>query len=310
MENKAHALAAGVFVLLLGALLTALAIWLTRDARVRQAYELVTREAVTGLQPQANVRFRGVNVGKVAHIGFDPQVPGQVLVRIAVNEDAPITRSTFASLGFQGVTGLAFVQLDDSGESTQKLAAPDGQLARIPLRPGLVSQLSEQGARLLRELEESSRRVNQLLAPENQKAVTGALNHLGHAAASLPPLVRDARATLASLQSTSASVAGSADEAKNTAAEFSRLAQQVQQPGGTLDRLQQSASALADSGQTLQTETLPRLNRALDDVSQAARQAGRTARLLGDHPQSLIFGLPAPAREPAEPAGAAPASKP
>jgi phospholipid/cholesterol/gamma-HCH transport system substrate-binding protein len=33
MENKSHALAAGAFVLLVTALLLALTVWLTRDAR-------------------------------------------------------------------------------------------------------------------------------------------------------------------------------------------------------------------------------------------------------------------------------------
>lgn len=306
MENKAHALAAGAFVLVAATFLVALAVWLTRDSGRRLVYEVSTREAVTGLQPQAAVRFRGVNVGRVAAIGFDRQVPGNVLVRLAVNDDAPITRSTFASLGFQGVTGIAFVQLDDSGASAELLRSQGEPFPRIPLRPGLVSQLTEQGGRILQALEESSRLVNQLLAPDNQKILTGTLSRLGQAAASLPPMVQDARATLQSLQAVSASVAGSADEAKNTAAEFARLAQQVQQPGGTLDQLKQSAGALSDSGQALQADTLPRLNRALDDVSQAARQAGRTARLLGDHPQSLIFGLPASARQASEPAGSKP----
>jgi phospholipid/cholesterol/gamma-HCH transport system substrate-binding protein len=73
MENKAHALAAGVFVLFVGAMLVALAMWLTRDTGVRHIYEMSTREAVSGLQSQAAVRYRGIDVGKVAHIGFDPQ---------------------------------------------------------------------------------------------------------------------------------------------------------------------------------------------------------------------------------------------
>ena len=60
MENKAHALAAGVFVLLIGAILVAMAIWLTRDAAVRHTYEVSTSEAVSGLQPQAAVRYRGM----------------------------------------------------------------------------------------------------------------------------------------------------------------------------------------------------------------------------------------------------------
>ena len=76
MENKAHALAAGAFVLLVAALLVALAVWLTREAGELRIYEVSTRDAVTGLQSQASVRFRGVKVGKVAAIGFDPQSPG------------------------------------------------------------------------------------------------------------------------------------------------------------------------------------------------------------------------------------------
>ena len=46
---------------------------------------------------------------------FDPQVNGNVLIRIAVNEQAPISPTTFAVLGYQGVTGLAQVQLEGAG---------------------------------------------------------------------------------------------------------------------------------------------------------------------------------------------------
>ena len=99
MENKAHALAAGAFVVLVTALLLALGWWLSRDGAVRRPYELSSADAVTGLQPQAAVRFKGVPVGKVTDISFDPKVPGNVLVRIAVDAAAPVSQATFATLG-------------------------------------------------------------------------------------------------------------------------------------------------------------------------------------------------------------------
>ena len=109
MANKSHALAAGIFVLVVAAMLAGLAIWLTRDSANYEQYELSTKDGVSGLQPQAAVRYKGVAVGKVTRIGFDPQVTGNVLIRIAVNEQAPISPTTFAVLGYQGVTGLAHV---------------------------------------------------------------------------------------------------------------------------------------------------------------------------------------------------------
>lgn len=273
MENKSHALAAGTFVLLLIALLVALATWLTRDTSERRLYELSSAEAVTGLQPQAAVRFKGVNVGKVTAIGFDPEVAGNVLIRISIDSQTPVTSATFATLGFQGVTGLALIQLDDTGDVKQRLAPPPtGAPARIPMRQGLMSRLSEQGSSILLQLEESSRRINTLLAPDNQQKLIVAVDQLGQAAASistlatqtgqaLSPLIKNANATLQTMKDTSVRVGDSADKARDSAQSFKKMTERMNEKDGTLD-----------------------------DLAGTARAVNRVINTVGDNPQAFIYG--------------------
>ncbi len=305
-------MAAGAFVLVLLSLLVGLAVWLTRDTSVQRIYELSSKESITGLQPQASVRFKGVNVGKVTAIGFDAQAAGNVLIRIAIDERAPVTASTFGSLGFQGVTGLAFVQLDDSGESSVALPANTTPPARIPMRAGLMSRLTEQGQNILTQLEMSSRRINELLAPANQKQLMGAIDSLGQAAAgitnvsnaaakSLPQLTQEANATLLIMKGTSNRVGDSADEARKSARAFRIVTERMNAPGGMLDQVTRGTETLAATAQTLNAATLPRLNRAVDDAARALREVGRTASTVTDNPQSLILGNALPTPGPGEP---------
>ncbi|NJM44246.1 MAG: MCE family protein [Brachymonas sp.] len=253
MENKSHALAAGAFVILVTALLIGLAAWLMRDTRIRDAVEFSTRESVTGLSPQAPVRYRGIAVGKVDSIEFDPQVRGNVLVRLAVDQGTPITKSTYAVLGYQGVTGLAYVQLDDPGASNELLDLSGFKVPRIELKPSLLSKLSDQGANILIQVEETAKRLNLLLAPENQKVLFGSVQAVGQSAQNfsnqvtamqkvldaqfgpertdIPALVRDTRQTMQALQSTSAEFNKTAVEASKAATALSTVAQRVTEKG-------------------------------------------------------------------------------
>lgn len=321
MENKSHALAAGTFVLLLLTLLVALAVWLTRDSRQLRVFELTSSEAVNGLQPQATVRFKGINVGKVTAIGLDPKVSGQVLVRIAISDLAPLTQSSFATLGFQGVTGLAFVQLDDSGQSNVALETSTRNPARLPMRPGFLSKLTDQGAQILSQLEETARRVNLLLAPGNQQSLMSAIASLDLAAQSirsfssessksLPQLLQDANSTLQTIKDTSVRVGESADEARRSARAFRTVTERMSAPDGTLDQITAGSNTLASTGQNLNSATLPRVNRVLDDAARATRQVSRAVGGVVDNPQSLIFGGGIIPPGPGEPGFSAQSGKP
>ncbi|HWP10246.1 MAG TPA: MlaD family protein [Ramlibacter sp.] len=314
MENKAHAIAAGIFVVAVTVLLVVLAAWLTRDTGVRDIYEISTRETVTGLQAQAPVRYRGVDVGKVASIGFDPKAQGNVLLRLEIDGDAPVTTDTFATLSYQGITGLAFVQLDDTGKPAQRLVSDNDHPPRIPLNPSLLAKLTAKGEVILERVEQVAGRVNQLLGDENQRRFSSALDNLDSAANDASRLARRLDSTvakrvdpaLAEASTTLRAVRSSADELEKTAVDFGQTARRLNGKDGPMDRLAEGSQALSHAADSFNAATLPRINRASEETSRAVRQLRRTVTTIEDNPQSLIFGAGPVTPGPGEPGFVAP----
>jgi len=309
MENKAHALAAGAFVLGLLAVLVGLVVWFTRDSTVRNIYELSTRDPVSGLQPQAMVRYRGIAVGKVTLIDFDPKVKGNVRVRITVDERVPLTTSSFATLSYQGVTGLAFIALDDKGESNVALKPDNGDPPRIPLKPSMLAQLQDRGEAIINQVEEVTKRANRLLNDDNQKRVADALENIAAATSSANQLMQRLDGTvktgvapvLQRLPDTLDSVKKAAGDVSRVANNFNGTVTRLNAPDGPVQRLGDGTKALAQAVDSFNAATLPRVNRVADDTSHAVRRLGRAADSINDNPQSLLFGNGGAAAGPGEP---------
>jgi len=290
MENKAHALAAGAFVLVVTALLALLAIWLTHDNSQRDLYEMSTGKTISGLQPQAAVRFRGVPVGKVELIGFDAKVKGNVLIRVSIDRAAPVTKSTFATVAYQGVTGLGFIQLDDNGGSAERLVPNDQDPPRIPLKPGTLDKLLKQSEVIFNQVELASTRLNKLLSDENQQAVTTAVTQLSEAAGSLNRVAKGLEPTVATFPSLSRDSHETVQSVKAAADEVRTTARRLNEKGGPLDKLSQGGTALAAGVETFSAATLPKLGEVADETARAMRQLRRTVSAVDDNPQALIFG--------------------
>ena len=333
MENKSHALAAGLFVLIVSAMLIGLAAWLTSDRTVRDAYEMSTHEPISGLQEQAPVRFRGVTVGKVTRISFDREKLGNVLVRIEVDKGAPITRSTYARLDYQGITGLSYVQLDNDGRSTEAIEAERGQLPRIPLRSGLLGEFTDHARVLMSQASEATSRINALLEEDNRKAIAQAIRDLGEASremasaarnvsqftrdtghtitaqfgpghSSIPALVRQATATLKSFEDVAGQARHATGDLQAAAASVKNGMQSLTAQDGALQSLNESARILA-------ADTLPGIRQATQSANIALRRLDRAAAAFTENPQSLLFGygpIPPGPGEPGFATGSAPAA--
>jgi phospholipid/cholesterol/gamma-HCH transport system substrate-binding protein len=286
MENKSHAFMVGVFTLTLLVAAILVGLWLNRDNEETVPYQIATKLSVPGLNPQAAVRYRGLDVGRVEDIVFDPKVPGQILVNISVRPDTPITRSTYAMLGYQGVTGIAYVQLDDDGSQPVKLPSSENQVARIALRPSLLDTLQNKGLAILQQTEELAKRANNLLSDENQQAMVAAFANVSKAADELESIPRQLQPTLAKLPALTTQAQQSFKSIGQLSSNLDALTAELKQPNGTIDRLTDAIDRVGMAADSIQLEALPLSN----DVRTSLRQLNRTLEGFSERPQSVLFG--------------------
>jgi phospholipid/cholesterol/gamma-HCH transport system substrate-binding protein len=304
MENRAYALAVGLFTLLLGAGVVFAALWFSRSTESTELYELESKYAVTGLNLQAPVRFRGVDVGRVESIEFSREDPRRILVTVSVRSDTPITRGTYAHLGTQGVTGLSYVILDDEGDKPQALTPEESAQARIPVRPSYLDEITGAGKTLVAGADDVARRLNTLLSDKNQVqlmktlaslesatvAVAELARKLEPAARNLPVLTDDARKTLT--------------RADTLLASMNRLTEELVKRADTLERMSRSAEQVGGAAQAVSSaavdNTLPRIHTLLEELARNSRSLDRLLTELNEQPSGLVFGRPAVAPGPGE----------
>ena len=289
MENRAHALIAGLFLLLLGAAAVASLWWFSGRSEDTRTYVVETRRNVTGLNLQAQVRFRGIRVGKVEMIQLDPADALNTQITISVRRDIPITRSTVARLGYQGVTGIAHILLEDSGRGGGLLTNDKANPARIAMQDSFVQELSDAGSETLRQARDLLSGVNDLLRPENRQLLTQALNHIEastrHARETTARLERllstenlvRVNSTLALAEQTAAQAGPFFTEARDLVASLKSASEKFQVALG--DAQSDGFGALA-----------PRLNELTTELSSTSNQLSRVLQMLEESPQSLIFG--------------------
>lgn len=292
MENRAHALVAGLFTLFFLAA-SALALWWFSGASEdTDIYLLETRGNVTGLNLQGQVRYRGIRAGKVIDIAPDEKDPGLLLVKILINGKYTLTDKTVAKLNYQGVTGMAYVMLEEpaTGEPGRPLETSDDAPARIRITPGFMDTLGERAGDILAQAAVLTARLNQLLDERNTRNVTRILDNLATASEGLREVPQILAALRAALSDTNlARLQAILAHLEKTAGEAAPLAVEARSLLITMNGL---ALRLASVGERMNAETLPRAEVLMTEVAAATRRLDRLLDTLGDTPQAVLFGAP------------------
>lgn len=295
MENRANALAAGIFVLLMGVAAAAALWWLDQGRDDVDVYLLETRGNVTGLNLQAQVRYRGIRAGKVESIGADAGDPRILLVRINLDSRYRLTRGTTARLAHQGVTGLAYVMLEDNGGNPEPLVGTPDAPARIALGPAPLDVLTDRAADIAERMNEVLARLTKLLDDRNLRNLSRTMENATVASEGLretSKLMSDLREVFSEenrrrLAAVLAHVEKTAGEAAPLAAEVREMVTSMTALSRRFDRL---AEEMERTNGKLNESTLPRAHALMEELTVSSRRLSCFMKILEDRPQALIFG--------------------
>ncbi|BCT68573.1 MlaD family protein [Nitrosospira sp. NRS527] len=292
MENRAHALVAGLFVIFLGAAIAAVAMWLSGDTLTRDKYLLVSAFPITGLNSQATVRYRGLTVGKVEDIRLDPNNSHTILIRIAVDKDLPLTKNAYAQLGYQGLTGLAFVQLNDEGGEAERLKTDSDNLAQIPFRPSELDSITTSAQRLLSNANGLVERLNLVFDDQNRARFTRILENTEGATGQMRRLITQLEPGVRKLPGLAADASSVLHHTDQLVIGLNQITTKLNQQGGAIDSLSQTADEL--------TGTMHKLHGVAEGITRNSRNVDRVLLQLEEQPGSLLFGRSPPPPGPGE----------
>ena len=303
MEREANYAAVGAFVLVVALAAALFVYWYsgTRVHRKYDHYEIYFNGSVSGLEQGAAVRYLGVRVGRVVQMRIDPRDAGRVEVIAAIDSTTPISPRTLAELELQGVTGLLYIDL----QQTARAAAPSVASLKYPVIRAAPSQFDVFLAQLPRLSAAAGgviARLSRVLSDRNIDDVSRSLDNLSQASSSLPQTVRSVNALLVQLRSATAELGATAKSARNvmdtagpeivtTVRHLQTVADNLSQATDQLDKM--VAENRTDVRSFTRT-SLPEIESFVREGRAAAVEIRQLSASLRQNPSQLLY-KPAPA---------------
>jgi len=306
LETKVNHTIVGLFVVLLSTALVAGILWLSGSAEYRKKYDIYLAymsESVSGLNLNAPVKYRGVEVGRVKSISLDQGE--RVRLELEIERGTPIKENTIAVLRVQGLTGIAQVELAGNNLDAPPLKAKPGEeYPVIKTGPSLLTRLDTAVTDLLSSLNRVSTSINSVLDEDNRRAFKQLV-------ADMATLSGTLAAHKGSIDTTLQGMARTADNTAKASAELPRLMERVAKSADSLGKMAGDASRASasvrktmggvDGGMAQLTDTVvPELDRTLSEMRELSTSFKRLSEEVGSNPNILLLGKQPAAPGPGE----------
>ena len=314
MDTKVNYTVVGVFIVLLAGAFIAVTLWLGFGERriSYRTYSAYMSESVTGLSPNAPVRYNGVRVGRVRDISLDQEDPSRVRLLLDIAPDTAIKVDTVAVLSSQGLTGVAHIALTGGGRASALLTALPGQTyPEIQTGPSLFLRLDKAVFKALANLETVSEqakivtgRVSKLLDDHNLATTSRILDDVESVSAALARESDTITQTISQVGKLSNNAARASERLPELESRLRAALDAVEQAGNTVTDASRAVGQLASEARqdlaAVADETVPQFNETIAQVRKLLDKLNRLAAEIERNPALLLQGRRGEQRGPGE----------
>ena len=298
METRANHVLIGLFTILVTLLGVVFALWAANYAANRDwdEYDVIFKEAVTGLGTGGTVQYNGINVGEVRKLSLDPEDPRKVIARIRLAADTPVKIDTKAKLAFIGLTGVAQIQLSGGlPESPRLLPTPDRKVPVIPTQPSALQNIAEAANDIVE-------RLRTVLSDQNIERISGTLDDVHQVTSTIAAqkedvagLIRNLRDATAQLNITLGKAQGSLDTIdKQVVQNLPELMAKLDRTLATLESAAKNANGvIADNREAVSSFSqngLAQVGPTLAELRELMRDLRRVTSRLDRNPGGYVTG--------------------
>ncbi len=177
MEIRANYIIIGLFTLIAIGLAFGFGLWVVRygETSAQRDVNVVFVGSVSGLARGSPVYFKGIKIGDVTGLSFDPDDPDLVTARIRVDPKAPLKIDSEARLGVQGLTGTGYIEF--IGGSAQTLSLfEQGEVPTVLGEGSGLQDIVETVRNVLSRVDEMVTRLDTLVEENDQEVATAIQN--------------------------------------------------------------------------------------------------------------------------------------
>lgn len=293
MESKVNFTIVGLFTLTLVAALIAILLWLGTGGRYYKIYDTYfayMNESVSGLNLNAPVKYRGVEVGNVRDITLDPANSERVRLILKIERGTPVKEDSVAVLRTQGLTGIAYVELSGGSLQSPLLKRKrDEEYPVIRTGPSLMARLDTALTNLLANVSRASDNINAVLDEDNRRAFK-------HSLAQIDAITRVLAARSEAIEVGINNAAKTLEHSARASAELGHLIERAGRSAEAVERLANETSRTA----TAMPDTLQGVQLLVADLRDLSASLRRVSDQLESSPNTLLFGKPQPEPGPGE----------
>lgn len=302
METKANYVLIGAFTIIIASALLLFGLWAAKYSSERswQEYQIVFREAVTGLSIGSPVQYNGIAVGSITKLSLAPNDPRQVIAQVRLDAGTPVKTDTRAKLGITSLTGPAVIQLSGGTPQAPALTSVDKrEVPVIQTTPSALQNIADTANRIVE-------RLDQALSDKNVARITSTLENLetisadmANRDAGLQALIVSARDAAQNLDKTLDTTNGTIQRLdQNLVRELPQILEKLESTLARLDSAAGNADAILGENRaainSFASDGLGQLGPTLSELRSLIRDLRQVSDRLEGNPARYLLGRDAP----------------